>query len=137
MSNVIERARALRPIIEKAMAMQDDKTASEAAELYPSMKYDGSLIKAGTRINWSGKVKKAAVDLWDNEESNPDNASTLWADLDYKDGVRIIPEVITVTTAFAKDELGWWKDNIYKSLVDNNVYTPEQYAANWEMQDKQ
>ena len=137
MSNIIERAWALRPIIEKAMTTQDDKTASEAAELYPRMKYDGSLIEAGTRINWGGVVKKAAVDLWDNEESNPDNASTLWADLDYKDGVRIIPEVITVTTAFAKDELGWWGDVIYKSLVDNNVYTPEQYAENWEMQDKQ
>lgn len=137
MSNVIERAWALRPIIEKAMAMQDDKTASEASELYPSMKYDGSLIKAGTRINWGGAVKKATVDLWNNEENNPDNAPTLWADLNYKDGVRIIPEVITVTTAFAKDELGWWKDSIYKSLVDSNVYTPEQYAANWEMQDKQ
>lgn len=134
MSDVIARAWALRPIIEKAMETQDDQIASEAAELYPSMKYTGELVKAGTRINWKGVVKKAAVDLWATEENNPDNAPTLWADLDYVDGVRVIPETITVTTAFAKDELGYWRkeEKVYKSLVDSNVWTPEAYPAGWE-----
>ena len=110
----------------------DDKTASTAPDMFPRLKEDGALVSAGTRINWGGTVKKAAVDLWDTVENNPDNAPALWADIDYKDGFRIIPEVITVTTAFSKDECGWWGDTLYKSLVDNNVYTPEQYALNWE-----
>lgn len=131
--NTIERARELRSVIEQAMTGVDDRTASTAAELYPAMKYTGELIKAGTRINWNGVVKKAAVDLWDREDSNPDNAAALWEDLLYRDGIRIIPDVITVTTAFAKDELGWWGDVKYRSRVDANVYTPEQYAAGWEM----
>lgn len=134
--NTLERARELRSVIEQAMTGVDDRTASTAAELYPTMKYTGELIKAGTRINWNGVVKKAAVDLWDREDSNPDNASALWEDLLYRDGIRIIPEVITVTTAFAKDELGWWGDVKYRSLMDANVYTPEQYAAGWELVDE-
>ena len=128
---MIELAWKLRPIIEQAAQSLDDKTASEAAELFGAMQYDGSLILAGVRINWNGKVKKAAVDLWDTESSNPDNAPTLWADIDYKDGVRIIPAVITVTTQFAKGEQGWWDDTLYESLIDANVYTPEQYPAGW------
>lgn len=129
----IENARKMRPIIEQASASLDDKTASEAAELFPKLKGDGSLIKAGTRINHNGVIKKAAVDLWDTAENSPDNAPALWEDIQYRDGHRIIPEVITVTTAFAKDECGWWNDTLYRSLIDANVYTPEQYAGGWEI----
>lgn len=114
----------------------DDKLSSGAPGVYPTMKYNGQLIEVGTRINWNGTIKKAAVDIWDTEENNPEKAPNLWANLDYKNGVRIIPEVITVTTAFDLDELGYWKDGkIYKSLKNDNVYTPEQYAANWEVQE--
>lgn len=102
------------------------------AALFPRVKGDGALVSAGTRINWNGTIKKAAVDLWDTAESNPDNAPTLWADLDYREGYRIIPETITVTTAFAKDEYGWWGDTLHRSKVDANTYTPAQYADNWE-----
>lgn len=129
----IEKARKLRKIIESAIVSVDDKTSSEAVELLPVLKNDNSLIKAGTRINYKGAVKKATVDLWDTEVNNPDNAPTLWEDILYKDGYRIIPDVINVTTMFVKDEVGWWKDKLYKSLVDSNVYTPEQYAQNWEV----
>ena len=125
----------LRKLIESAMKLIDDKTASEAVTLLPHMKYDGALILAGTPIDWEGKVKRAAVDIWDTEENNPDNAETLWLDIDYKDGYRIIPSAITVTTMFANGECGWWGDDLYESLVDNNVYTPEQYASNWQKKD--
>ena len=127
-----KEAKALRAAMVEAAPGLSDRTASTAPQMFDGMKLDGSLIEAGTRINWNGVVKKAAVDLWDTAENTPDAAPTLWADLDYRDGIRIIPEVITVTTAFAKDELGWWGDVLYRSLVDANVYTPDQYAANWE-----
>ena len=128
----IENARRLRPIVEQAMQSVDDKTASEAAQLFPVLNGGGSLVKSGTRINWNGTVKRAAVDLWDTKENNPDNAHNLWADLNYRDGYRIIPDVIPVSEAFSEGELGWWADVLYKSIVDNNVYTPEQYPSNWE-----
>ena len=128
---LIELARKLRPIIEQAAQSLDDKTASEGAELFASMRYDGSLVKAGTRINWFGVLKQAAVDLWDTVENNPVNATTLWQDIAYKQGIRIIPATITVTEAFAKGEQGWWHDEVYESLIDANVYTPEQYPAGW------
>ena len=123
----------LHTVIAEARSVVDDRTASIAPELYDLLTEDGSLVKHGTRINWNGVLKKAAVDLWDRPENNPDNASALWEDIPYRAGHRIIPEVITVTTAFSKDELGWWGDVLYRSKVDNNVYTPEQYADNWEV----
>ena len=129
----VERARELRAMIEKAAgAGLDDKDGSAAVELYPVLKGGGALVSAGTRINWKGSLKRAAVDLWDTAENTPEAAQTLWEDVLYKNGVRVIPATITVGLAFAKDELGYWGDDLYKSLVDANVYTPEQYAPNWE-----
>lgn len=133
----IEEAKRLRKIIEKAVESVDDKDSSEAVELFPTLKNDGKLIKAGTRVNYNGVIKKASVDLYDLETYHPDNAPSIWEDILYKDGFRIIPEVITVTTAFSKDEIGWWEDSLYKSLVDNNVYNPAVYSANWELIEKE
>ncbi len=128
-----EKARALRPIIEKAAASLSDADASMSAELFPKLKQDGSLVEAGTRINWRGTVKKNGAALWDTAENDPDHAPTLWADLDYRDGIRVIPETITTITQFSEGELGWWGDVLYRSKVDGNVYTPAQYALNWEV----
>lgn len=130
--DILEQARKYRAIIEGAMTSVDDKTASEAPDLFPALKADGSLVRVGTRINWRGAVKRASVDLWDTAENDPDHAPTLWEDIAYRDGYRIIPEVITAGTAFAKDEIGWWGDELYRSLINANVYTPAQYAAGWE-----
>ena len=109
-----------------------DALASLAIAAYPELDNDGELIKAGTRINWNGNIKRAATDLWDTAENTPDNAPSLWEDINYVNGYRLIPENITVGLAFAKGECGWWKDELYKSLIDTNVYTPDQYSIGWE-----
>lgn len=119
--------------------ISDDATASRAVEFHPEMRQDKvqtadtPLIRAGTRIRWGNGLKKAAVDLWDTEQNNPDNAPTLWADLRYKNGFRIIDEVLTVTTAFSNGELGWWGDTLYRSKKDANVYTPAVRPEDWEL----
>lgn len=128
------RARAiqLRAVIEQAAQTLDERTVSAVPELCRTLKQNGSLIRSGTRINWNGRIKKAGSDLWDTEANDPDHAPSLWADIAYRDGYRIIPGTITVTTAFSKGEKGWWTDGkLYESKVDNNVYTPAQYADNW------
>ena len=124
----------LRAIVEQAAESLDDQTVSTAPTLLRKLKQDGKLVSAGTRINWGGTVKRAAVDLWDTAENTPDAAPTLWEDIDYRDGYRVIPVTITATAAFALGELGWWGGKLYKSLLAANVYTPEQYPAGWEEQ---
>lgn len=110
-----------------------DAQASKSVRLYPQLKQSGELVKAGTRINWNGQLKRAAADLWDTAENNPDNAPGMWEDINYRDGYRIIPDTITVGLAFGMDECGWWGDVLYRSKMAANVYTPEQYHAGWEI----
>lgn len=132
----------LHSVIVAGRSMVDDKTASIAPELFdqleqvdPNSGEEIPLVKAGTRINWNGTLKRAAVDLWDTPENNPDNTPTLWEDSQYRGGYRIIPENITAGLSFAKDEIGWWGDVRYKSTIDSNVWTPEQYPDGWEVYD--
>lgn len=122
-----------RPLIEKATSVLDDKTASEVVELYPTLIEDGALVKSGTRINWNGVLKRAAADLWDTTENNPDNAPVLWEDILYRDGYRVIPTVITAGLKFTLGEKGWWGDVLYESTLETNVYTPEQYIDGWKV----
>ena len=122
----------MRSAIEQAAVSLDDKTASTAATLFPRLKQDGALIPAGTRIHWNGTVKRAAADLWDTVENDPDHAENLWEDIAYRDGYRIIPDVITAAGAFALGECGWRGDVLWRSAMAANVYTPEQYPAGWE-----
>lgn len=127
----LERARELRKIIEQAITSVDDETALNAVELSPTLSFGGQLVSNGTRINWNGKLYRAAVDLWDNESNTPDNAPTLWEEVVISSGHREIPEIITAGLAFSKGECGWWQGVLYESLIDNNVQTPTAYPTGW------
>ena len=128
-----DAAQSVRSAMDYAGKKLADADASCAISIYPRLKRNGALVRAGTRVNWGGQLKRAAVDLWDTAENDPEHAPTLWEDIGYKAGYRIIPATITAGTAFAKDELGWWNDELYRSKLDANVWTPEQYPAGWEM----
>lgn len=131
--SILDNARAMRRVIEQGAAVLDDRTVSTAPEALLRLRQDGSLIKAGERINWGGTIKRAAVDLWDTAENTPDAAPALWEGIGYREGYRIIPETITVGTAFAMDELGWWGGTLYRSLLDANVWTPDANPSGWEV----
>lgn len=127
-----------RLFIEDLKKLRDSATdaqASVAVNLYPDMAKNGALVKAGTRIRHNGKILRVTVDMFDTEENSPENAPTLYEEIEYKEGIRIIPETITVGKAFALNERGWWNDEIYKSLIDANVYTPDAYPAGWSKED--
>ena len=125
-------AKALFENLEKMRQLIPDSIASETADIYPKLTNNGQLIQAGDRINWNGTIMRAKVSLWDTENNNPDNAPGLWGKINYKQGHRIIPEVISADAAFSKDEMGWWNNILYASLIDANVWNPDLYPAGWE-----
>lgn len=131
--NPVKYAKKLRLIIEQAAQGLDDKTASTAPEMFGKLKQNGALVKAGTRINWNGVVKKANVDLWDTAENAPDNAPDLWSNLAFHDGYRIIPTVFTAEIAFSAGETGWWEQDgcYYTANANGTVWTPAEYPSAW------
>lgn len=136
MSKWFDASEPVRAAMNEAGGVLTDAQASTVIPLYPGLKGEGDLIRSGTRVNWHGQLKRAAVDLWDTPENTPDKAPGLWEDINYRDGYRIIPAVITVGLAFSKGEKGWWGDVLYESVLDGpNVYTPEEYPSGWVVAD--
>ena len=129
----MEEARKFRKAMRDIAPTLDDAQASTVPQIFDGMKYDGSLIKAGTRIRWDKGLKRAAVDLWDTKENDPDNAPTLWEDIAYRDGYRIIPAVITATLAFSQGECGWEDDILYRSKINGNSFPPSVRPDDWEV----
>ena len=129
----LTQAMKLRAAMVTASESLDDKTASTAPEMFGKLKQSGALVKAGTRINWNGVVKKANVDLWDTAENSPDNAPGLWSDLAFHDGYRIIPTVFTAELAFSEGETGWWEQDgcYYTANANGTVWTPSEYPSAW------
>lgn len=130
-----EQAVLIRRAVVNGGEMLDDREVSIAPQVLEPLRESGSLIPAGTRIPWGSGIKRARVDLWDVEENNPDNAPELWSDVLYRDGIRVIPAVITVDAAFSYGEIGWWGDVLMRSILPGertNVYTPEEYPSAWE-----
>ena len=129
----LTQAMKLRAAMVTASESLDDKTASTAPEMFRKLKQSGALVKAGTRINWNGVVKKANVDLWDTAENSPENAPDLWSDLAFHDGYRIIPTVFTAELAFSEGETGWWEQDgcYYTANANGTVWTPAEYPSAW------
>ena len=129
----LTQAMKLRAAMVTASESLDDKTASTAPEMFGKLKQSGALVKAGTRINWNGVVKKANVDLWDTAENSPDNAPDLWSDLAFHDGYRIIPTAFTAELAFSEGETGWWEQDgcYYTANANGTVWTPSEYPSAW------
>ena len=133
----------IRAILEEAMqttALSDQK-ASQAPTLFPSFK---SLLKSNKtftqedvnnrfRFIYNNKMYVVIQPHTMQENWTPDTAISLYETIDYVDGIRIIQTYITSANPFSKDEIGIDANGIkWRSLVDFNVYTPEQYANNWE-----
>jgi hypothetical protein len=72
-------------------AMKDevsDEIASRFPNLYPKMNGDGKTIKAGTRINCNGRLKRALKDVRDSEKNSPEHSPASWEEIPYKNGKR-------------------------------------------------
>lgn len=124
----------LRALIEQAVVSLDDKSASEGASLFPRLKQDGRLVRVGTRINWRGTIKRAANDLWDTVDNDPDHAPDLWDDIEYRDGYRVLTGPISATNPVQPDECCWEQDVLYRNILGvASTYLPSEYPAGWEV----
>lgn len=101
--------------------------------LFPRLKGDGSLVKAGTHINWNGTIKRAANALWDTTENDPDHAPEMWNDIEYREGLRVLTGPIPATSPVQVDEICWYRDEKWKNVSGvPSVYLPDEYPAGWE-----
>ncbi|MGN1370931.1 MAG: carbohydrate-binding protein [Candidatus Coprovivens sp.] len=110
-----------------------DEDAYELRMLYPEFEI-GVDYKVGERIIYQDKFYKVLLDHTSQEDWTPDIAVSLFVEI--SDPAVEYPEFVQPTnaeTAYMKDDKVTFEGNKYICLIDNNVYSPTDYPAGWQL----
>lgn len=116
-----------------------DTTVSNITDYIPRYIEDGHQYKKGDPFAYNGRYFRASQDITTSSVWHPGDVGT--ESLFYE--IRIAPDGIIVWSqpfgeynAPDKGDLRHYPDSnspIYRSLIDNNAYSPEAYPAGWEL----
>lgn len=125
MSDLIERARFLRPIIEAAAQSLSDEQAMTAPELFHEWEPNSHAYEPGHKVRYEGVVFKVLQSHMSQPDWIPGNAPSLFARVLNPDP-NIIPEweQPDSTNAYMRHDLVRHNASTWESLVDNNVWEP-------------
>lgn len=128
---LIELARKLRPLIEKAVISLDDTDAIDAVTLFPEWN-EAAAYLIGDRVKYHNVLYKCLQNHTAQASWNPEAAPSLWAKVLIPD-----PEVIPdweqpdSTNPYMKGDKVRFEGHIYESAIDNNIWSPGSYPAGW------
>ena len=126
-----EKARILRPIIEKAAASLSDEDALEAVELFPHYIIGHDYV-VNERFVWeqNGKLYKVLQNHTSADEWTPDTAVSLYVEVTPPGVIPEWKQPVGSADAYMKDDKVRHIEKVWISLIDNNVWEPGVYG--WE-----
>lgn len=132
-NDILQQAQAIREAMGKVTATLTDEQAIEVKELYELWATDTD-CKAGDVRRYSDKLFRCLQSHHSQSDWTPDATPALWVEIAPKGEYREIKDNMLPAEAFALGEIGWWQrsDNLFKSLIPANVYTPDTYPSGWE-----
>lgn len=125
-----ERARQLRPIIEKAAESLPDEDALEAVELFPIWATD-TAYTADERVSYADKLYRCVQAHTSQAEWTPDATPALWTEVPKPGEIPVWKQPTGAQDAYMRnDEVHYptKDDPVYISTVDNNVWSPDVYG---------
>ena len=128
----IERARALRPYIEKAAISLTDEDALQAVELFPQWVVEHAYV-VGERLQYNGVLYRVVQAHTSQADWTPDITPALFVVVSLDEW----PEFVQPTgahDAINKGDKVTFNSKHYISLIDANVYSPAAYPAGWQEQ---
>lgn len=128
---LIELARKLRPLIEKAVQSLDDTDALESVTLYPKWKSGAELLQ-GRRVSFDGTLYKVLQSHTSQDTWTPNVTPSLFAKV-LIPNENVIPEweQPDSTNGYMTGDKVRYNGVVYESRMDNNVWSPEAYPAGW------
>ena len=131
--DLIERARQLRPLIEKAAEKLSDEDAMNAVELFPHWCGDSVSYTTDMRVQYNSLLYKCLQSHMSQPTWNPSDAPSLWVRID--DPSEEWPEWQQPAGGHDAYPEGYkvsHNGKHYISIVPNNVWEPGVYG--WEEQ---
>ena len=133
MANYVERARALRPMIEKAAKSLTDDDALDAVELFERWA-PGLDLAADQRISYDGVLYRVVQPHTSQAGWEPDKTPALFTAIPRPGEIPVWRQPTGAQDAYmAGDKVHFpeLSDPVYVSTVDNNVWAPGVYG--WEL----
>ena len=127
-----ERARALRPYIEKASVSLADEDALQAVELFPQW-VTGRAYAVDERLQYKNVLYRVVQAHTSQADWTPDITPSLFVVVSLDEW----PEFVQPTgahDAYNKGDKVTFEGKHYISLIDGNVYSPAAYPAGWQEQ---
>ena len=127
-----ERARALRPYIEKASISLTDEDALQAVELFPQW-VTGHAYVVDERLQYNGVLYRVVQAHTSQADWTPDITPAMFVVVSLDEW----PEFVQPTgahDAYNKGDKVTFEGKHYISLIDGNVYSPTAYPAGWQEQ---
>ena len=127
-----ERARSLRPYIEKASVSLADEDALQAVELFPQWVV-GRAYVVDERLQYKNVLYRVVQAHTSQADWTPDITPALFVVVSLDEW----PEFVQPTgahDAYKKGDKVTFEDKHYISLIDANVYSPAAYPAGWQEQ---
>ena len=128
----IERARALRPYIEKAAISLTDEDALQAVELFPQWVVEHAYV-VGERLQYNGVLYRVVQAHTSQADWTPDITPALFVVVSLDEWPEFV-QPTGVHDAYNKGDKVTFNSKHYISLIDGNVYSPAAYPAGWQEQ---
>ena len=128
-----EKARRLRPLIEKAAESLPDDDALEAVELFPTWATNTSYT-ADERVSYADKLYRCVQSHTSQADWTPDATPALWTEVAKPGEIPIWKQPTGAQDAYQKGDKVHYpgkNDPVYVSTVDNNVWEPRVYG--WDL----
>lgn len=132
MGKWLNGAREVRAAMDAAGAQLDDAAALDAMAIYPAWEI-GAAYAVNERRRYGANLYKCIQAHTSQADWTPDAAPALWV----KVSVDEWPEFVQPTGAHDAYNAGdkvTYNGKRYVSLIDGNVYSPDDYPAGWEEQ---
>ena len=126
----IERARALRPYIEKAAISLTDEDALQAVELFPQWVVEHAYL-VGERLQYNGVLYRVVQAHTSQADWTPDITPALFVVVSLDEWPEFV-QPTGVHDAYNKGDKVTFNGKHYISLIDANVYSPVAYPAGWQ-----
>lgn len=125
-----EKARALRPIIEKAAVSLPDEDALEAVELFPKWQTDTAYEK-GIRVRYGDKLYRCEQSHTSQADWTPDQTPALWTEVAEPGEIPVWKQPTGAQDAYMMGDKVHYPgkdDPVYESTMDYNTYSPVTYG---------
>lgn len=139
MSNKALAAEQLRRALQLFVQTLDDDAALEVATVFPAYAVGrayavGDMFSYGENSTGDPQLYKVVQAHNSQEDWKPDATPALYTAIGLNPaGYPIWSKPTGAHDAYSKGDIVSYNEKLYKSLIDGNTWSPEEYPAGWEL----